>query len=516
MNNHLQKNWVRQILTLALGAISSFAMQPYEVWPLLVFGLSGFWLLLTMAEKPWQPWLSGFLFGFGYFVAGLWWVGNALLVDGNPYLWALPAAVFGLQAILAMFIMVAAGLSQRFSPGRTLRAFVFFIAMVAFWEWGRGRFFTGFPWNLFGMTWTGSLPMAQLSSIGGIHLLNLLTIFAFTLPAFLWRGKAAKKTKIILGSLTALILIAGYSWGFYRIQANPVSLNRDVVVQIVTPNIAQSDKWNPALSASNFYKTVQLMHPSAISEPKAGKARAIILPETALLPEVFQSPEAVNALRVAANAYPENTYILSGALRREEDESGNPRYFNSLAAFDKAGTIRDWFDKFHLVPFGEYMPFQKYIPFGPVAKFAGFQGGKGPETWTQFDGLPPFSPLICYEIIFAGAVTNQASPPAWMVNVTNDAWYGVSPGPYQHLAQTQFRAIEEGIPVVRSTNTGISALIDPVGRLLTQSPLYENFVQEEYLPNPVSSPTLYSRYKDKIFFFSLAFLCLPFLFRRKN
>ena len=515
MEKYFQKNWARQLAVLVLGVLSSFAMQPYEFWPILVIGLSGFWLLLTMSEKKWHSWLTGFLFGFGYFVAGLWWVGNALLVDGNPYLWALPAAVFGLQAILAMFIMVAAGLSQQLAPGRSLRAFVFFIAMIAFWEWGRGRFFTGFPWNLFGMTWTGFLPMAQLSASGGIHFLNLVTIFAFTLPAFLWLGQISKKTKTVLAISTIAFLLLSTAWGYYRLQENPTSLNRDVIVQIVTPNIPQSDKWDPALAASNFYKTVQLMHPSAISQPKAGTARAIILPETALLPEVFQSPEAINALRVAASAYPEKTYILSGALRREQDEEGNPRYFNSLAAIDKNGTIKDWFDKFHLVPFGEYMPFQKYIPFGPVAKFAGFQGGKGPETWDKFDGLPAFSPLICYEIIFAGAVTDTAIPPRWMVNVTNDAWYGVSPGPYQHLAQTQFRAIEEGIPVARSTNTGISAMIDPVGRILTQSPLYENFVQEEFLPNPVESPTLYSEHKDKVFFLGLALLILPFIFKRK-
>lgn len=514
MKDKLQKNWFRQLLVLALGALSSFAMQPYEFWPVLIPGLSGFWLLLTMSEKKWHSWLAGFLFGFGYFVAGLWWVGNALLVDGNPYLWALPLAVFGLQAILAFFPLMAAGLSQIFSPGRSLKSFLFFVAMLSFWEWGRGHMFTGFPWNLFGMTWTSSLSMAQITSVGGIHLLNIMTIFIMTLPGFLWLGLSSQKTKKILGVSTIVLIALNFTWGFYRLNENPTSLNKDIVIQIVTPNIPQGDKWNPELLAENFYKTIRLMHPSASSHGKSGVARAIILPETALMPEVFESPDAMNALRVAAKVYPEKTYILSGALQREISNNGEPRYYNSLVAIDKTGTVLDRFNKFHLVPFGEYIPFQKYVPFGPVAKFAGFQGGKGPATWDQFDGLTSFSPLICYEIIFAGAVTNDQKRPEWMVNVTNDAWYGISPGPHQHLAQTQFRAIEEGIPVVRSTNTGISALIDPVGRILTASPLFREAVQEEFLPRPVPSHTIYSDYKDLIFFIFLALCMIPALYQR--
>ncbi len=519
MQTYLKRNWLRQIMLLGLGALSSFAMQPYEFWPILVLGLSGFWLLLTENAKIWQSFLGGFLFAFGYFVAGLWWVGNALLIDGNPYLWALPLAVCGLQALLSFFICVAAGLSQWLAPGRSLKAYLFFVAMLTFWEWGRGHMFTGFPWNLFGMTWTASLPFAQIASIGGIHFLNLLTILFMSLPGFLWVGQASRKTKAIMTTLVVTLAIGNFTYGQMRLVAADLSNKKEshnVVVQIVTPNIAQKDKWNSDLMADNFWKTVRLMHPQNSESGKSAPARVIVLPETALLPEVFSSPEAMNALRVAINAYPEKTYLLAGALRREQDGNGNPRHFNSLIAMDKSGEIKDWFDKFHLVPFGEYIPFQKYVPFGPVAKFAGFQGGKGPETWSQFDGLPPFSPLICYEVIFAGQVTaTDPEPPQWMVNVTNDAWYGISPGPYQHLAQTQFRAIEEGIPVIRSTNTGISAIIDSYGHVLSKSPLYEDFVQEEYLPAPAKTKTTYSVHKDSIFFLAIFGLILPLIYGMK-
>lgn len=508
------KNWQRQLSALFLGAISSFAMQPYEFWPVLILGLSGLWLLLTENTKLWQSLLTGYLFAFGYFVAGLWWVGNALLVDGNPYLWALPLAVFGLQALLAFFICVAAGFSHKIAPGRTLQAFLFFVAMMSFWEWGRGHMFTGFPWNLFGMTWTSSLSMSQITSVGGIHFLNLATVFIFTLPAFLWKGSATLKSKKIIASIAVLLIAANFGWGFNRLNIASVNSKNDkpsdVVIQIVTPNIAQRDKWNPDKLAENFWKTVELMRPEAAPNKITGNTRVIVLPETALVPEAFSSPEAMNALEVALRAYPEKTYLLSGALRRVETDKGELRHYNSLIGMDKSGKILGTFDKFHLVPFGEYIPFQKYVPFGPVAKFAGFQGGTGPATWMQFDGLPPFSPLICYEAIFAGNVTNlDETPPQWMVNVTNDAWYGVSPGPHQHLAQTQFRAIEEGIPMIRSTNTGISAIIDSYGEILTQSPINEEYVQEILLPPALKNRTIYSLYKDKLFFLLISALMLP-------
>ena len=510
----LKKNWVRQLLILTLGALSSFAMQPYEFWPVLIIGLSGYWLLITVNHKPWQSFMSGYLFGMGYFVAGLWWVGNALLVDGNPYIWALPLAVFGLPALLSFFPLMGAGISQFFARGRSLPAYLFFVATISFWEWGRGHMFTGFPWNLFGMTWTSHLPFAQLASIGGVHFLNMLTIFLMTLPAFLWKGEISRHSKFLIAAFALLVVIANTTFGLFHM-GTPRGDNKDVVIQIVTPNIAQKDKWNPDKLADNFWKTVRMMHPDTKRyRHLEGKTRVIALPETALLPEVFSSPDALNALRVAINTYPEKTYLLSGALRREEAETGETRYYNSLIAMDKTGQIIDQFDKFHLVPFGEYIPFQKYVPFGPVAKFAGFQGGKGPATW-WFDGLPPVSPLICYEIIFAGQVTDTKSVrPEWIVNVTNDAWYGFSPGPHQHLAQAQFRAIEEGIPVIRSTNTGISAVISPYGDVVSESPLYEDYVQETYLPYSTATPTLYARSKDLVFFVMLILFAIPTLIRR--
>lgn len=509
------KTWVRHLVILISGAICSFAMQPFEFWPALLLGFSAYWLLLTSFDKKRHAWLGSFLFGLGYFVAGTWWIGNALLVDGNPFLWALPFASVGFQALLALFPMVFGALSQHFFPGRSLPSYLFFIVMMSFAEWTRGHWFTGFPWNLFGMTWTSSLAFAQMASYGGIYLLSLFTVFLAALPGFLWLGLLSKRGKTILAGLAIFISLVNYAWGYQRLQRHPTEYNKDVIVQVVTPNIPQGDKWNPDLTAANFYKTIRLMQPEAarsFGDRATGKSRVIVLPETALLPSVFQSPEAMKAIQSVLASYPEKTYLMSGALRHEYLEDGKKKYYNSLVAIDQAGATLTKFDKFHLVPFGEYMPYQKYIPVGPVVKFSGFERGTGPAIWS-LPGLPDLSPLVCYEIIFAGRVKPPQTHPKWMVNVTNDAWYGISPGPYQHLAQTIFRAIEEGMPVIRSTNTGISAVIDSMGRVVSASPLFEDYVQTLNLPEPVTG-NIYSRYPDLIYFSAIILLLAVAILKR--
>lgn len=492
------------------GAVGALGLPPFTT-PALLVSLPLYWLLLTSFDRRLHILSAGFLFGFGYFVASLWWVGNALLVGGNPFLWALPLAVFGLQALLSFFPMMAAATSQMILPGRTLSAYLLFIASYSFWEWGRGHFFTGFPWNLHGMTWTGILPMLQGLSLFGIYGLTLITLFAASVPAFAWKGQASKRVRYGLAALACLTIAGLFAWGQARIAAHPTAYNDDVIVHLVTPNIPQADKWEAQYFWSNFKKTIEAIHtPPAGGDRLTGKTRLIILPETALQYSHFNDPQAVEEMQAALRRYPEKTYMLTGLLRRSE-----AGYFNSLVGFDANLDEQFAFDKFHLVPFGEYIPFQKYIPVGPVVAFSGFQKGDGPKNITLDAYTPSFSPLVCYEVIFPHAVINPHTiRAAWMINVTNDAWYGVSPGPYQHLGHAIYRAIEEGLPMARSTNTGVSALIDPVGRMLDESPLYETYVQESRLPLPLPTPTLYARLGDAPFFISLILLCILAYLRR--
>lgn len=474
--------------SLVLGHLAAYGMGPYYMWPVLLVCMSLYWLNLTSLsnDKTWKSFLSGFLFGFGFFVSSLWWIGNALLVGGNEFKWAYPLAAGGLPLLLALFPMVATGLIRIFAKGRTFKSFVAFIAFMFLAELTRGTWFTGFPWNLFGMAWTNNLQVLQILSVGGVYLLSALTIFMFTAPAFAFKGtahKALRSTTLLLAISCAIGL---YIFGDMRLTNNPTSFNKDVVVQMIQPNIPQEDKWNPEKRWENFRITTSLLEP--VDRFPDAKTRVVVMPETTLTYHDLQTEQAMASLKGRLSGYAEkNIYVLSGALLR--DDAG---YHNSLIVLDKQLNFLESFDKFHLVPFGEYIPFQEYIPLTTITQFSGFVEGTGPRTLTH-PNLPPFSPLVCYEVIFPGKVTGTPRP-EWLVNVTNDAWYGVSPGPFQHLAQAQYRAIEEGLPMVRVAQTGISAIFDSYGRITAISGLNGQANVEAILPSPAPQ-TIYDRAK---------------------
>jgi len=473
--------------SFVLGHLAAYGMGPTYFWIILLMCLSFYWVVFTKfaTEKPWKSFLSGFLFGFGFFVSSLYWIGNALLIGGNEFKWAYPLAVCGLPLLLALFPMLGLGLTRLIAKGRSFKSFIVFVVMLFLSEYARGHLFTGFPWNLFGMTWTNNIAMLQILSIGGIYLLSFLTIFLFTIPAFVLKGAEQKSMRGLLGGFAIFLGIGLYIFGTDRLSNNPTTYNPDVVIQMIQPNISQEDKWNGYKRWDNFRETVQLIEP--VDEWPKAKTRVIVMPETTLTYHDFQIEQAMDNLRGRLSGYSEeNIYLLSGALLL--DDAG---YHNSLVVFDRDMNFLESFDKFHLVPFGEYIPFQKYIPLKTITQFSGFVEGDGPHTLTH-PHLPPFSPLICYEVIFPSHVT--ANPrPEWMVNVTNDAWYGVSAGPFQHLAHAQYRSIEEGLPMVRVAQTGISAIIDSYGRIVNASGLNGEANLESQLPSPAPE-TVYKRY----------------------
>ncbi|OFW87337.1 MAG: apolipoprotein N-acyltransferase [Alphaproteobacteria bacterium RIFCSPHIGHO2_12_FULL_45_9] len=472
--------------SLVLGHLAAYGMGPYYAWPVLLICLSLYWVNLTSLadDKTWKSFLSGFLFGFGYFVSSLWWIGNALLVGGNEFKWAYPFAAGGLPLLLAIFPMIATGLIRLFAKGRSFTSFIVFIAAMFLAEFARGTMFTGFPWNLFGMSWTDNLAMLQILSVGGVYLLSALTIFMFTAPAFAFKGKAHRALRGVVLTLAIGCGAGLYMFGNMRLAEHPTTYNKDVVVQMIQPNIPQEDKWNSGKRWDNFRNTLSLIEP--IDNWQDAKTRVVVMPETTLTYHDLQTEQAMESLHGRISGYSEkNIYVLSGALLR--DDAG---YHNSLIVLDKDLNFLESFDKFHLVPFGEYIPFQNYIPIPTVTQFSGFVEGTGPRTLTH-PNLPPFSPLVCYEVIFPGKVAGTPRPD-WLVNVTNDAWYGVSPGPFQHLAHAQYRAIEEGLPMVRVAQTGVSAVFDAYGRVTAVSGLNGQANVETLLPTPAPA-TIYSQ-----------------------
>ncbi len=484
----------RLFFAFLLGAIGGGAMGPLYLWYNLVIALSFLWVVFTSFSEDarWKSFACGWAFGFGYFVYSLYWIGNALLVDGNPYQWVYPLAVCGLPAGLAIFHGLATYATRWIHAGRAFLSYIVFLISFMAVEYLRGNILTGFPWNLFGMAWTSHLPMLQILSVGGIYLLTFLSIFIMSAPGFAFVGTSKKLVRFGVLALAIGLTIGLYIFGLHRLSQHPTQYRDDVIVQLMQPNIPQSEKWDNNLMWDNFRISLNLLRrDSDLHSKNPNAVRVLVMPETAMTYHHLNADAGRDSLKGALGHFKEKTYLLSGALLK--DKNG---WHNSLIALNQNAEMVYQFDKFHLVPFGEYIPFQKYIPISSVTSFTGFVEGDGPHT-ALIDGVPPFSPLVCYEVIFPGHVTtDNPERPQWIVNVTNDGWYGLSPGPFQHMAQAIYRAIEEGVPVVRSANTGISTVIDPYGRIVSLIPLGSRYTEDTFLPEPAPEQPLYSRYKN--------------------
>jgi apolipoprotein N-acyltransferase len=511
--------WMPLPLSFLTGVVSAYAMAPASFWPLMFIGLSAFYVLYAHGLKAWGATLLGFFFALGYFMTGLWWIGNALLVDGNEFAWVWPISVIGLPTLLSFFTAIACGIAYIIAPPRSIRGFIAFIGCVGLAEWIRGHIFSGFPWNLYGYAWGDILPMAQFASIGGAYGLSLITIFWAALAGFLYIGKLDSRQKTILITLAVVSFGAIFGYGVLRLKNNPTAFNDKVQLQIVQPNIKQDMKWDPGELVRNFEKHLDLSRLQKGDKTKADTT-IILWPETAIGPALANNETARDKIVEVLKTHTHKTYLLSGLLDREEDDAGKRTYFNSLGIFTEDGQMKNVYSKTHLVPLGEFIPFQDYIPLKPVVEFSGFERGKGPSN-IAFSGIPIFSPLICYEIIFSGnVVSTREKPSEWIAAITNDGWYGFSAGPYQHFMHAVFRSIEEGLPVARSANTGISGLTDAYGRVLYKTQIYEDAVVMSDLPLKSQNATLFSAYGNGSYLLVVTLLilgCIGFgTFLRRN
>lgn len=499
--------WIPLPMSFLAGALAAYGMAPAAQPPALFIGLSCFYIFYAQGLKAWGAALLGFFFALGFFMTGLWWIGNALLVDGNEFAWVWPISVIGLPTLLALFSGVACGVAFQIASPRTVRGFIAFIACMALAEWVRGHIFTGFPWNLYGYTWSRLLSVSQFASIGGAYGLSLLTLFWATLGGFLYIGRPSRPALITLIALALFSFGACVAFGMARLHNNPTQFNEDVQVQIVQPNIRQDMKWDPGELVANFEKHLALSE-APKGEKTNAKTTIILWPETAIGPALSGNETARDKIGAALATHKNKTYLLSGLLDREEDQAdGHRTYYNSLGIFTEDGDMKNVYSKTHLVPLGEFIPFQQWIPIKPVVEFSGFQRGDGPSN-IRFGDVPAFSPLICYEIIFSGNVVDRHSetPSEWIAALTNDGWYGFSAGPHQHFQHAVFRSIEEGLPVARSANTGISGLTDPVGRVLYKTNIYEDAVIFSPLPLKLQNATLFSHTGNSLYLLAIALL----------
>ncbi|KAA5604959.1 apolipoprotein N-acyltransferase [Roseospira marina] len=478
------RGWRRRGLTCGLGALAALALPPFHILPALAVALIGLVWLLDGVERPLRGGFgTGWWFGFGFFVVGIHWIAYALLVDAAAFGWMIPFAVGGLSAVLALFMGAGTALAgYLWRPGHAARIGV----LAATWvlaEWLRMWVATGFPWNMLGTVWMPLPPAVQSASLIGALGLSGLTVMALAAPAVLGDARSAAR------SLTALVVavapLAGLSaWGAVRLATVDPGTVEGVRLRLVQPNLSQTEKWDPARRELNLIDQVALSR-----QPGFDAVTHVIWSETA---SAFPLNADVVHRFMAADAAPTDGLLITGAPRVTTPGQVPFQVWNSLMAIAPDGSIRDTYDKAHLVPFGEYVPFADVLPVQKITPGrVDFTPGPGPRT-LRLKGLPPVAPLICYEVIFPGAVVRPDDRPAWMLNLTNDGWYGLSPGPHQHFATARLRAVEEGLPLVRVANTGISGVVDPLGRVTARLALGTRGTIDAALPGALRS-TVFAR-----------------------
>ena len=512
--------WRRRWVALGAGAFSALALAPFFLWPILALTLPVLiWLIdgalargaALSASAPTLPSRQtllevariGWLFGFGYFLAGLFWIGVAFLVEAEKFAVLLPFAVTLMPAGLALFYSAAAALAAlAWRPGLE-RVLALALALGAM-EWLKGHVLTGFPWNTLGYALTHPLILMQSASLLGIYALTILTVLILAGPlGYLTAGPRKAIPAVRSLAIAAAILVVPLAilaaGGALRLSTYPVQEPSGPLVRIVQPSIPQREKWRPENQGWIFQDHIVLSgtDPSGRPGPLDGFA-AVVWPEAAM---PFLPLEEPRALAGIAAMLPAGGHLVTGALRQEKAVRGR-RIFNSLIVIDKAGRPAAIYDKIHLVPFGEYLPFQATLEAIGLEQLTRIRGGFDTGNWPRkplsVQGLPALGPLVCYEAIFPGAAVSSEHRPEILVNVTNDGWFGRTTGPHQHFHQARVRAVEEGLPLVRAANNGISAMIDPLGRVLARLELDVRGVMDVHLPRAIARP-FYAQRGDLLF-----------------
>jgi len=484
---------LRWIAALLLGALAAFAFAPASLLPLLAVGFTGLLWLIHRAARPAEAFFLGWWFGLGHFAVGFSWIIESFANQpATPDVFG-PPAVLALAAGMALYPALACALTRRIGYGG-LAGLVVFAAAWTLGEWLRGHLFTGFPWNPTAAIWAPWATMMQPLAVFGAYGTGFLTLLVMAAPAVVLPPFGRWRAWPWLAAAVVLLGLWG-AWGGLRLAEHPRASGSDVTVRLVQPNIAQTEKWRDELKRQHFADYISL---SATLTPPNGRL-VVVWPETAVTDYYFDRHPGRRAL--AARMLPDGGALITGAPRVTQSQSGETRLANSLIMLDDSGRIAAQYDKHHLVPFGEYLPLRGLLSRLGVDKLTpgavDFHPGEGLQT-IQASGLPAFSPLICYEAIFPGAVARNDPRPNALLNITNDAWFGNDSGPYQHFAQARMRAVEEGLPLVRAAQTGISAIVDPMGRIVTRLPLLTRGAADAALPQALTGPTPYARWGDSL------------------
>jgi apolipoprotein N-acyltransferase len=495
-------------LCFFMGALLSTAFAPLNFFPALFVSLPLALATLASASTGKAAFMRGWWFGFGFFSLGLNWIGHSFSQQDQVPVILAPFAMFVLTGLLALYIAVTFWVTWRLKTRGVWRVIVFSACWTLF-EVARGTWFTGFPWHLLGSAWAEWNYAAQGAAWFSVYGLSFLTVLGVSSLALLISSEKLTQA-ICAGAVGLLIMPAVALAGYFRTADVLPEYHLGVSLKIVQANIKQRDKWLPHMIDDHFDNHMQL---SRGSEGKAEGTKLLIWPETAVQRQTFDRDNSLLRWRLS-RLLEYGNYAITGAPRYDM-ANGQLRYYNSIFALNSKGNLFARYDKNHLVPFGEYMPFASVfsaLGLKHLTEGGAFSAGTERQT-LRLPGVPGFSPLVCYETIFPGRVVSTGPRPEWMLNLSNDAWFGKTGGPYQHLALARLRAIEEGLPMVRSTSTGISAVIDGYGRTVSSLDLGVRGVLESPLPRALPAPSISTSAKILGFLFLSAFIILIALLR---
>jgi apolipoprotein N-acyltransferase len=480
------------LYALLLGAGSAFAFEPAGWWPLLPVAFALLCELIDRADRLWRALLVGWAFGVGQFAVGLNWIATAFTYQAAMPAWLGWIAVVLLSLYLALYPALAAGLAWRFGRDNRVALVLALAGAWAITEWLRGMIFTGFPWNPAAAALAGT-PLISITALVGTY---GLSAFVVLLGGAVWLEYYRKWFPlVVILSVTLLV---------WLLPASPVPADPLIVrtVRVVQPNIGQQDKWRPGFG-EEAARRLAVLTGRPTSDP-----RLILWPEAAITDPVedarsgeHQAMAEFQRTRATALLGPNDRLLTGGIALFSRDGVNVDGAANSIYALAPGGRVRGRYDKAHLVPYGEYLPMRPLLSAIGLSRLApgdtDFTPGPGPRSIWLGDPWGKVGLQLCYEIIFSGHVVDWENRPSFIFNPSNDAWFGRW-GPPQHLAQARLRAAEEGIPVLRATPTGISAVIDARGKIVQQLPWRTAGVIDAVLPPAALSPPPFARFGNII------------------
>ncbi|MBO5039204.1 MAG: apolipoprotein N-acyltransferase [Alphaproteobacteria bacterium] len=496
MTNAVKSFKQKVVLFLGLmcaGAVGSLVFPPF------VNSLAGYaalilflFYLLGTERSPKELFWSAYAFGFGFYAVGFSWISNALLIDDQRFAALVPVVFLATGGFFGLFWAIPAALSGKIKEryGRVL----LFCAAFVFFEWVRSFIFTGFPWNLLGTALSFDIRLIQGAAEIGTYGLSLMLMMFLCGAALL--GESVKERRFLKGCLFFLFIplffVLGTGYG-----AKKLEKGESLTVRLVQPSIPQTLKWHKAVAYKNFREYIDLSkEKNEESGLNLNDVDLVFWGETAC--PYFLDYDREHLLELT-EAVPQNGFLVTGLLRVGM-ENGKTVSYNSMFVINGRGEIKDYYDKAHLVPFGEYLPFRTYLPdfMRPIAGVIGDLGRGEKYKLIKVAGVPVMGGAICYESIFPHEVLNKSEKPEILAVLANDGWYGVSAGPYQHLAAAQMRAVEEGVTVIRSANTGISAVIAPNGEILGRIELNEIGARDVKIDFKLSKNTIYGQWGNLV------------------